>query len=93
MRKMITEQWQVTNAVFDHDSKGHGLAVYRVATPANCYHCVIFSRDLAPEERSDRVIAEAWDVTFALVEGEVENSLLEQMAANHAFAGSRAPAP
>lgn len=82
MRKMITEQWQITNTVFDLNPKGHGLAVYRVATPTNCYHCVIFSRDLAPEERSDRVIAEAWDVTFALIEGEVENSLLEQMAAN-----------
>ncbi|HEA52800.1 hypothetical protein [Marinobacter antarcticus] len=82
MRKMITEQWQIRNTVFDLDSAGHGLAVYRITTPANCYHCVIFSRDLAPELRSDRVIAEAWDVTFALVEGEVEDSLLEQMAAN-----------
>lgn len=82
MRKMITEQWQVTNRVFDLGPKGHSLAVYRVDTPANCYHCVVFSRDLAPEELSDRVIAEAWDVTFALVEGEVENSLLEQMADN-----------
>ncbi|MBQ0831826.1 hypothetical protein [Marinobacter sp.] len=82
MRKMITEHWQIVNTVFDLDSKGHGLAIYRITTPANCYHCVIFSRDLAPEKRSDRVIAEAWDVTFALVEGEAENSLLEQMAAN-----------
>lgn len=82
MRKMITEQWQITNTVFDLDSTGHGLAVYRITTPSDCYHCVIFSRDLAPEQRSDRLIAESWDVTFALVEGEVENSLLEQMAAN-----------
>jgi len=82
MRKMITERWQITNTVFDLDSKGHGLAVYRITTPGHCYHCVIFSRDLAPEQRSDRVIAEAWDVTFAVVEGEAEDSLLEQMAAN-----------
>ncbi|MEH6562567.1 MAG: hypothetical protein V7713_14155, partial [Marinobacter sp.] len=61
MRKMITEHWQIVNTVFDLDSKGHGLAIYRITTPANCYHCVIFSRDLAPEKRSDRVIAEAWD--------------------------------
>ncbi|MCK0163264.1 hypothetical protein [Marinobacter sp. S6332] len=82
MRKMIAESWQITNTVFDLDSKGHGLAIYRIATPGNYYECVIFSRDLAPEMRSDRVIAEAWDVTFALVEGEAESSLLEQMAAN-----------
>lgn len=82
MRKMITERWQIVNTVFDLDNTGHGLAVYRITTPTNCYHCVIFSRDLSPDERSDRVIAEAWDVTFAVVEGEVESSLLEQMEAN-----------
>ncbi|MFV8570014.1 hypothetical protein ACNQ6O_02270 [Marinobacter sp. SBS5] len=82
MRKMIAERWQVANTVFDLDTNGHGLAVYRITTPANCYHCVIFSRELPAELRSDRVIAEAWDVTFAVVEGEVENSLLEQMEAN-----------
>ena len=82
MRKMIAERWQVTNTQFDLDSKGHGLAVYRITTPENCYHCVIFCRELPAELRSDRVIAEAWDVTFAMVEGEVETSLLEQMEAN-----------
>lgn len=82
MRKMVNEHWQIANTVFDLDSKGHGVAIYRITTPANCYHCVFFSRELAAEDRSDRVIAEAWDVTFALVEGEVESSLLEQMEAN-----------
>ncbi|WP_100638123.1 hypothetical protein [Marinobacter salexigens] len=82
MRKMIKESWQVSNTVFDLDSKGHGLAIYRITTPGKYYECVIFSRDLAPDQRSDRVIAEAWDVTFALVEGEAESSLLEQMEAN-----------
>jgi len=82
MRKMIAERWQVVNTQFDLDSDGHGLAVYRITTPENCYHCVIFCRELPAELRSDRVIAEAWDVTFAMVEGEVETSLLEQMEAN-----------
>lgn len=82
MRKMISERWQIVNTVFDLDSEGHGLAIYRITTPANCYHCVVFSRNLTPEQRTDRVIAEAWDVTFAMLEGEVEDTLLEQMEAN-----------
>lgn len=81
-RKMIKERWQVTRTLFDLDAKGHGLAIYRLNTPANCYHCVIFSRELPAEARSDRVIAEAWDITFALVDGQVEDSLLAQMADN-----------
>ncbi|OEY66991.1 hypothetical protein [Marinobacter sp. X15-166B] len=81
-RKMLTEHWQITRTRFDLDANGHGLAIYRLNTPTNRYHCVIFSRELPPEARSDRVIAEAWDLTFALVDGEVEDSLLAHMADN-----------
>lgn len=82
VRQMAREQWRVVRTRFDFDSEGYGTAIYRLETPHHRYHGVVFSRPLAPEARSDRVIAEAWDVTFALVEGEVADSLLEQMAAN-----------
>ncbi|MEC7377434.1 MAG: hypothetical protein VX421_07455, partial [Pseudomonadota bacterium] len=82
VRQMAREDWTVTTVRFDLDADGHGVVIYRLATPNHTYHGVVFSQHLEPERRSDRVIAEAWDVTFALVEGEVEDSLLEQMAAN-----------
>lgn len=82
VRQMAREDWTVTRVRFDLDDQGHGVAIYRLGTPNHTYHGVVFSQHLDPERRSDRVIAEAWDVTFALVEGEVEDSLLEQMAAN-----------
>lgn len=82
VRQMAREDWTVTRVRFDLDSEGHGVAIYRLSTPNHTYHGVVFSQYLDPERRSDRVIAEAWDVTFSLVEGEVEDSLLEQMAAN-----------
>ena len=82
VRKMIKEHWQINNTVFDLNAHGHGTAIYRITTPESRYHCVIFSRDLSPDQRSDRVIAEAWDVTFAVVEGDVEDALLQQMADN-----------
>lgn len=82
IRQMVRERWQISRTRFDLDDGGHGVAIYRLTTPNQCYHCVVFSRALAPEARSDRVIAEAWDVTFAMVEGEVEESLLQHMAAN-----------
>jgi hypothetical protein len=82
VRQMAREDWTVTTVRNDLDEHGHGVVVYRLQTPHHIYHGVVFSQYLEPERRSDRVIAEAWDVTFALVEGAVEDSLLAQMAAN-----------
>lgn len=82
VRQMAREDWTVTTVRNELDEHGHGVMIYRLQTPHHTYHGVIFSQHLEPERRSDRVIAEAWDVTFALVEGAVEGSLLAQMAAN-----------
>ena len=68
--------------MFDLNDQGHGTAIYRITTPQGLYHCVIFCRELRADQRSDRVIAEAWDVTFAIVEGDVEAELLQHMADN-----------
>lgn len=38
------------------------------------YHGVVFAHDLSPDKRSDRVIADARDVTFTLVDGEVDEA-------------------
>lgn len=82
MRQMARQRWQVSATRFDLDDAGHGTAIYRLQTPRGRYHGVIFSQPLSDEARSDRVIAEAWDVTFGVVEGDVDDELLEQMAAN-----------
>lgn len=82
VRQMAREDWTVTTVRSELDQQGHGVVIYRLQTPHHIYHGVLFSQHLDPELRSDRVIAEAWDVTFALVQGEVEESLLEQMATN-----------
>lgn len=82
VRLMAREDWTVTTVRNELDKQGHGVVIYRLETPHHTYHGVVFSQHLDPERRSDRVIAEAWDVTFALVEGAVDDSLLEQMASN-----------
>ena len=82
IRQMARQRWQVSATRFDLDDAGHGTAIYRLQTPRGRYHGVIFSQPLPDEARSDRVIAEAWDVTFGVVEGDVDDELLEQMAAN-----------
>ncbi|WP_458526085.1 hypothetical protein [Onishia taeanensis] len=82
IRQMARQRWQISTTRFDLDAHGHGTAIYRLQTPHGRYHGVIFSQHLDDTRRSDRVIAEAWDVTFGVVEGDVDEALLEQMAAN-----------
>ena len=69
LRRMSKEQWKFTKPVWDICSRGFGTAVYRVKGPKRDYSLVAFSNFLPEDERSDRVIATAWDVTFALYDG------------------------
>lgn len=81
-RLMSDQGWRVSCTRFDLDNDGHGEAIYRLDTPAGHYHIVVFSQHLDDGQRTDRVIAEAWDVTFGLVEGEVDANLMASLAAN-----------
>jgi len=82
MRRMMNQRWQIQRSRFDLDSEGFGTAVYRIDTPNAHYHCVIFSAYLPPEKRSDRVIADQWDVTFVLVAGDIDAAQLADLARN-----------
>ena len=82
IRKMARQRWQVTQTRFDLDADGYGEVIYRIQTPQARYHVVIFSRYLDDTQRSDRVIAEAWDLTFGLVEGDVEDDLMASLSEN-----------
>ena len=82
IRQMARQRWQITQEYFALDDGGYGEVIYRVQTPHGRYHVVIFSQHITDEERTDRVIANAWDVTFGLVEGDVEDSLFTTLAEN-----------
>ena len=82
LRQMARQRWQITTQRFDLDREGYGSAIYRLQTPNGRYHIVIFSQELTEEKRSDRVIADAWDLTFGVVEGDVEDALMESLAEN-----------
>ena len=82
IRKMARQRWQVTQTRFDLNVDGYGEVIYRIQTPQARYHVVIFSRYLDDAQRSDRVIAEAWDLTFGLVEGDVEDDLMMSLSEN-----------
>ncbi len=68
-RRMAEEAWVFSRPVFEIDDNGVGHAVYTACGPERAYSLVAFAHDLPPEQRSDRVIAEAWDATFTLFDG------------------------
>lgn len=69
LRRMIREKWQFSRPVFEISETGVGHAVYSVDTGSRIYSLIAFAHDLPADQRSDRVIAEAWDSTFTLFDG------------------------
>jgi len=66
IRRMAREGWRIETAVRDLDDDGYGRLAYHVHTPAGVLGFAAFSHHLDPADRTDRVIAERWDASFAL---------------------------
>ncbi|MCI5041102.1 MAG: hypothetical protein MRY81_15635 [Donghicola eburneus] len=81
-RRMAAEGWRFDCTAFKIDGNGEGHAVYTAHMPERTYSLIAFAHDLPPEKRSDRVIAEAWDATFALFDGVPEDADIQRLAQN-----------
>lgn len=82
LRRMKSESWTFDCTRFDIDDNGVGTALYQAATPHRIYTLIAFAHDLPADQRSDRVIATAWDTTFALHDGVPSDSDVERLRAN-----------
>ncbi|MFK7734188.1 MAG: hypothetical protein AB8B48_21375 [Pseudomonadales bacterium] len=82
LRRVMSEQWQISPSVFDLDADGYGTVVYRIQAAHGMYSFVIFANYIEPELRNDRVIAEQWDLTMTLCEGEVSEEYLGVLREN-----------
>ena len=82
MRRFRDEGWRFDRPLWDVDAKGEGRALYRARGPARTYTLVAFAHDLPDDQRSDRVIAEAWDATFTLFDGEPTDADIDRLAEN-----------
>lgn len=80
LRVAARQRWAVDRTGWTIDEAGRGRFIYRVETPAHVFHLVGFSQVLDEAQRTDRVIAQCWDVTAALVEGEIDDALLADLA-------------
>ncbi|MFW2381696.1 MAG: hypothetical protein ACN4GZ_08065 [Acidimicrobiales bacterium] len=69
LRDLSASHAHCQRPVFDLDDFGYGRAVYAVEVDDRRYSLVCFSTQLDPSQRTDRVIAEAWDASFVLYDG------------------------
>lgn len=82
LRKMYHNHWRIRNILWDLDLNGYGNVIYEIKTKKNLYHFVLFANYIPDDERNDRVIANQWDTTFSLVEGEVDSKMFDVLKAN-----------
>ncbi len=82
LRLLQAERAEVMRPIWQIDDQGYGRAVYSVTLGGDTYSLVAFATPLAAENRSDRVIAEAWDASFALFDGVPDVADLDRLEAN-----------
>lgn len=82
LRRMKREGWRFYRPEWNVDTRGVGHAVYTAKGPERSYSLVAFAHDLPAKQRSDRVIATAWDATFALFDGVPKAADIERLRAN-----------
>ena len=82
LRNLIRDGWRFERPLWRIDDAGVGRAIYRAIGPQRTYCLVCFSQELPPEQRTDRVIAEAWDASFVLYDGDPSPGEIERLAIN-----------
>jgi hypothetical protein len=82
VRRIMKEKWSIEHQQFELDANGFGTVIYEITTPNGLYSFVIFAHYLDDSLRSDRVIAEQWDMTVTLCEGRVDAEHLNMLRDN-----------
>lgn len=82
MRQLSADAVKVTRPVWEMDADGFGHAVYSLTLGGHAYSLVAFSNRLEPDQRTDRVIAQAWDTAFVLYDGVPDADEVERLRQN-----------
>lgn len=69
LRDLAADRVKVARAVWQMCAEGYGHAVYTLRLGGHDYALVAVSTRLADDQRTDRVIATAWDTAYVLYDG------------------------
>ena len=73
--KIEIHQWDI-------DNSGIGSAIIKIIFKKEILSLIIFCHSINDEERTDRVIAEKWDMTFSLFRGVPNKNEINQLSKN-----------
>ncbi len=79
VRRMHDENWRFDPVRKSLDTEGFGNLVYSIHTPSGPLNFIAFSTQLDDKDRTDRVIAEKWDMSFTLFNGEATKGDIERL--------------
>jgi hypothetical protein len=82
VRRMAYDNWRVRVTRMDLNNDGFGVCIYTIEAYGERYSQVIFSQYLDDSERTDRVIAQKWDITSALICGVPSAADIEYLRGN-----------
>ena len=79
LRRAAREGWRSRLVVLDMDAEGCGHAIYRTDIDGREFDFVAFTTTLDESLHTDRVVASAWEVSAALVDGAVDDAYLAEL--------------
>ena len=79
IRQLSEEDAVVARPVWEMSPEGYGRAVYSVPLSGYTYSLIAFTRALDAADRTDRVIATAWDAAFVLFDGVPDAADLDRL--------------
>lgn len=82
LRTMFKENWDIQLVKFDLNKYGYGCAIYEILASKKIYSLICFSQCLDNKDRSDRVIAEKWDTSYALHIGKISSKNITRLKDN-----------
>ena len=77
LRRAVHGRWRARRSRFEVDGRGRGEAVYELEAGDHRFSFIAFTTTIDESEHTDRVIAERWEVSAALVEGEPTGEFLD----------------
>ena len=83
LRRVAGENAEMTAPVCALDRDGYGHMVLSLPVSGRLYSLIAFSRPLDDADRTDRVIATAWDASFCLFDGLPDADDIDTLSSSH----------
>jgi hypothetical protein len=79
VRRMVDERWRIERIRWQMDGEGRGTAAYRVATAERPLHFVVYSDNLPPEHKTERIVGHRYDGVGFLGQGEIDDAQIDRL--------------